>query len=81
MLPRDRHRQVVLAQVQHVGARRERHVRPVVHRQQAAVPPARVGEHLEQPELLLRLQALLPQLDDVHPRAEHGVQERDQVTA
>ena len=75
------YRQVVLAQVQDVGARRERDVGPVVHRQQAAVPSARVGEHLEQPEFLPGLQALLAQLDDVHPGAEHRVQERDQVTA
>ena len=45
------------------------------------MPPARVGEHLEQAEFLPGLQALLAQLDDVHPGAEHGVQERHQVTA
>ena len=37
-------------------------------------------EHLEQREFLARLQALLPQLHDVHPGAEHGVEEPRQVT-
>jgi len=78
-LPRHRHRQVVLPQVQHVRAGRQSDVRPVVHRQQRAVPPARVREHRKQRELLARLQALLPQLDDVHPAAEHRVEKRDQV--
>ena len=78
--PRHRHRQVVLAQVEHVGSGREGHVGPVVDRQQAAVPPAGPREHLEQREFLARLQALLPQLHDVHPGAEHGVEEPRQVT-
>jgi hypothetical protein len=79
-LPRDRHRQVILAEVEHVGARGQRYVRAVVDRQQAAVPPACGREHLEQREFLARLQALLSQLHDVRPGAQHGVQERGQVT-
>src|ERR1700726_656775 len=59
--PRARHREVVLAQMLHVGAGREGHVGPVVYRQQAPVPPARVGEHLQQPEFLPGLQSLLAQ--------------------
>ena len=77
--PRDRHRQVVLPQVEHVGPGGQRDVRAVVHGQQAAVPPAGVREHLEQREFLARLQALLPQLHDVHPGAEDGVEELRQV--
>jgi len=78
--PRDRHRQVVLPQVEHVSPGGERDIRAVVHGQQAAVTPARVREHLKQGELLARLQALLAQLDDVHPGAEDGVEEPRQVT-
>jgi hypothetical protein len=77
--PGDRHWQVVLAEVEHVGARREGHIRPVVDRQQAAVPPACVGEHLQQPEFLACFEPLLPQLDDVHPGAQHRVEELRQV--
>ena len=77
--PRDRHRQVVLAQVEHVRPGGERDVRAVVHGQQPAVPPAGGREHLEQGEFLARLQALLPQLDDVHPGAEDRVEELRQV--
>jgi hypothetical protein len=78
-LPRHRHRQVVLPQVQHVRARRQGHVRPVVHREQPPVPPARFGEHLQQREFLPRLQALLPQLDDVHPARQRRVEKLAQV--
>ncbi len=77
--PRDRDRQVILAQMQDVGAGRERDVRPVVDRQQTAMPPARVGEHLKQREFLGRLEALLPQLHDVDPGTEDSVEERGQV--
>jgi hypothetical protein len=77
--PCDRHRQVILSQVQHVGPRGQRDVRAVVHRQQAAVPAAGGREHLEQREFLARLQALLPQLHDVYPGAEDGVQEPRQI--
>ena len=52
---------------------------PVVHRQQRAVPSAGGGEHLEQRELFARLEALLPQLHDVHPAAEDRVEEPGQV--
>ena len=75
----DRHRQVVLPEVEHVRPGRQGHVGPVVHRQQRAVPAAGGGEHLEQRELLARLEALLPQLHDVHPAAEDRVEELGQV--
>ena len=86
----DRQRQVVLAEVQHVGARRPRDVGPVVDREQRAVPARRVGEHLERGELVARLQrselpltgrALVAQLDDVHPARQRRVGERGQITA
>jgi hypothetical protein len=78
--PRHGDRQVVLPQVQHVGPRRERDVGPVVDREQPPVPSAGGSEHLEQRQLLAGFQALLPQLDDVHPGGEHRVEERNQVT-
>ncbi len=65
--------------MKHVRPGRQGHVGPVVHRQQRAVPTARVGEHLEQRQLLARLKALLPQLHDVHPAAEDRVEELGQV--
>ena len=49
---RDRQRQVVLAQVQHVGARRDRDIGAVVDRQQRVVAARRVGEHLQCFQLL-----------------------------
>ena len=78
--PRHRQRQVVLPEVEHVRPGREGDVGPVVHRQQRAVPAAGGREHLEQRELLARLEALLPQLHDVDPAAENRVEERGQVT-
>ena len=60
-------RQVPLPDVQHVGTRRNGHVRPVVDGQQLAVPAAGVGEDGEQVELVRGLQVLLAQLDDVDP--------------
>jgi hypothetical protein len=77
--PRHRHRQVVLPQVKHVRPGRQGHVRPVVHRQQRAVPTAGGREHLEQRELLARLKPLLPQLHHVYPAAEDRVEEPGQV--
>ena len=44
---RDRQRQVVLAEVQHVGARRTRDVGAVVDREQSAVAARRVSENLQ----------------------------------
>ena len=78
--PRHGYRQVVLAQVQHVGLRRKRDVGPVVDREQPPVPSAGGSEHLEQRQLLTGFQALLPQLDDVHPGGQYRVEERNQVT-
>ena len=87
---RDGQRQVVLAEVQHVGARRQRDVGAVVDRQQRVVPARRVGEHLERLQFLARLQraeplltgrALVAQLDDVDPARQRRVGEFGQVTA
>ncbi len=77
--PGHRHRQVVLAEVQHIRAGRQGDVGPVVHGQQPAVPPAGRREHLQQPQFLPRLQPLLAQLHDVHPGREHPIQELGQI--
>ena len=86
----DRQRQVVLAEVQHVGARGAGDVGPVVDGEQRAVPPRRVGEHLERGEFAARLQraelllagrALVAQLDDVDAARQRGVGELGEVTA
>ncbi len=74
-LPGDRRRQVILADVQHVGAAGVGDVRAVVHGEQSAVPVTPGPEHFEQPQLLPGLQALLPELHDVHARPEHAVEE------
>ena len=78
-------RQVVLAEVQHVGAGGERDVGAVVDGEQRAVPGAGVGEHLERGELVARLEravgALVAQLDDVDPAGQRGVGELGEVAA
>ena len=77
-------RQVVLAQVQYVGAGRARDVGTVVDRQQCAVAPRRVGEYLQRrqfvaclqrAEPLLTCRSLVPQLDDVHAAGQRRVGE------
>jgi hypothetical protein len=68
-----------LAQVQHVGAHGAGDVGPVVDRQQRAVLVTAAPQHLQEGHLLPCLQALLPELDDIHPGAEHGVEEVRQV--
>ncbi len=86
----DRQRQVVLAEMQHVGACRPRDVGAVVDREQRAVAARGVGEHLERgefvaglerAELLLPCRTLVPQLDDVDPARERRVGELRQVAA
>ena len=72
---RDRHRQVVLAQVQHRGRGGERDVGAVVDGEQPAVAARRLGEDLQQPQLVGRLETLLAQLHDVDTGAEHRVEE------
>ena len=87
---RHRQRQVVLAQVQHVGAGGAGDVGAVVDRQQRAVPAGGVGEDLQRrqlvaglqrAELLLARRALVAQLDDVHPAGQRGVGELGQIAA
>lgn len=73
------HRKVALAQVQHVGADGVGDVRPVVHREQRAVPTAGVREDGEVLQLLGRLHALVPQLHDVHAVRQDRVQEVGEV--
>ena len=86
----DRQRQVVLAEMQHVGACRPRDVGPVVDREQRTVSARGVGEHLERGEFVAGLQrsvlpfpcrTLVTQLDDVDPACERRVGERGQVAA
>ena len=86
----DRQRQVVLAEVQHVGAGGPRDVGAVVDGQQRAVAARRVGEHLQRLQLwrglqraepLLARRALVPQLDDVDPAGQRRVGEFGEVAA
>ena len=69
--------------MQHVGAGGERHVGPVVHREQRAVPGTRLGEHLQRGEFLSSLQgavrALVAQLHDVDAARERRVGELREV--
>ena len=69
------HRQIPLAQMQYVGSRGESDVRPVVDRQQLAVPLAGVREHLKGRQLVRSLHLLLAQLHDVHATGQCGIQE------
>ena len=73
------HRQVPLAQMQYVGSRRESDVRPVVDRQQLAVPLAGVREHLQRGQLVRGLHLLLAELHDVHATGQCGIQELFEV--
>ena len=86
----EQQRQVVLAQVQHIGAGRPGDIGAVVDRQQRAVPSCRVAQQIEggqlvaglqRPEPLLAGRALVPQLDDVHPTGQRRVGEFGQVPA
>ena len=52
----DRQRQVVLAEVQHVGARRKRDVGAVVDREQSAVAARGISENLQCVQLLPSLE-------------------------
>ena len=83
-------RQVVLAEVQHVGACGQGDVGPVVDRQQRVVPAGGVGEdgqglefsaRLQWPELLLTRRTLVPQLNDVDPARKGRIGEFGEVTA
>jgi hypothetical protein len=74
---------VVLAEVQDIGPGGQRHVGPVVHREQRSVPGTRLGEHLQRRELLTGLQravrALVAQLEDVDAAGERRVGEPGEV--
>ena len=83
-------RQVILSEVQDVGARRACDIGPVVHGEQRAVPPGGVGEHLQGRQLAPCLQraeplftgrALVPELDDVDPAGQYRFGELGQIAA
>ncbi len=65
--------------MKHVGARGERHVGAVVHREQRAVPFARLREDFQVPQLVPGFEALLAELDDVHPAGQRRIEELRQV--
>ena len=86
----DLQRQIVLAEMQHVGVGRAGDVGPIVDGQQCVVATRGVGEHLERGELtaglkrsepLLACGSLVAELDDVHPAGQRGIGERGQITA
>ena len=79
-----RQRQIVLAQVQHVGAGGPGDVGAVVDGEQCAVPAAASASissaasscaGLQRAESLLAGRALVAELDDVHPAGQRGVGE------
>jgi len=78
-LPGHRYRQVVLPQVQDRSPARPGDVRAVVDRPQRAVPLRRRRERLQAAQLVAGLDALLPQLHDVDPVGQHGVEEVGEV--
>ena len=66
--------------MQHVGTDRAGDVRPVVHGEQRAMPVAGPAERRKERHLVRGLKALLPQLNDVYPGPENGVEEVCQVS-
>lgn len=76
----DGHRQIALAEMEHVGTDRIGDVGPVVHGQELAVPVTGLTEDGEEVDLLTRLKALLAQLHDVDPAREGGVEEVREVS-
>ena len=85
-----RRREVVLAQMQYLGAGCAGDVGTVVDRQQRTVPSGGIGQHLQRGELTACLQlaeaklagrSLVPQLDDVHPAGQGGVGKRCKILA
>jgi hypothetical protein len=69
------HWQVALTKVQYVGPGGEGDVRPVVDREQLAVPLTGIGEHLERRQLIYSLKVFLTQLDDVYSTGQYSVEE------
>ena len=89
-LARHAQRQVVLAQVQHGGAGGTGDVGAVIDGQQRAMPPRRVGEHLQRRQFVAGLEraqpalsgrALVAQLNDVDPAGQRCVGELGQIAA
>ena len=76
---RHRRREVVLAEVDAVGARREGHVRPVVHDEQRAVPIGGIPEHRGVAEQVAGLGVLVAELHDVDAGRKNRVEEVGKV--
>ena len=87
-LARHRDRQILLPGVQHVGAGRDRDVRPIVDGQKLAVGVGDLAQDgqrcellrgLHRPQRALAGRALVAQLDDVHPRRQRRIREPRQL--
>ena len=78
-LARDGKRKVVLAEMQDRRACSPCDVGTIVHGEQRAMPLCRFREHLEQPQLVARLEPLLAQLHDVDPAGEDHIEKLRKV--
>ena len=79
--PRRPERQVLLADVEHGSPGERGDVRPVIDGPKPAVPVGRLAQDVQEFEFLGGLDALVPQLDDVHPAGKGGVDEVSKVAA
>lgn len=77
--PRDRDRQVFLAEVQHRGPGDQGDIGAIVDRPELSVPGRDLSEDGEDFEFLAALEGLVPKLDDVDASGERGVHEVGEV--
>src|ERR1019366_9390498 len=70
---------IVLTEVDAVRSCSHRHVRPIVHDEQRAVPVGSRAEVLRPAQQITRLRILLAQLDDVSAGFEHSAQEGREI--
>ena len=75
----DRHRKIILAEVQDRRLRRVRDVGTIVDREQFPVPLRGGREDLQEPEFVARLESLLSELHDVHAVCQYGIQELGEI--